>query len=356
VCTDDQEFTTVVGPLRSVEQFLAVFQDMLVAGRHDLRARLIDLAHISSAFRDPDSPAVGVIEHGSGQGFTVAAELQAELLVGHPAHRIKPLPELVCEPGYLFRAAADAHGRIVSLDRGGLARMQSSSPRVGAYSQASGARVAVLDTGVMGSGNAMVDFTSGSAVSMSSTDNHGHGSAVAQIISALSPAADIHAVRVLGPTDNTGTSFNVLAGLAYTLWSGLFDIVNASLTSTTTSPCDHSFGRSITYIVRTCQARSPNAVPLIVAAAGNVPAKRSGYPAVVAGAIVAMALEEDPAVVGGFKRASYNSMPPQPANEQEAFGGSKTDPVGTLTTSTGATEPLYGTSFAAAAITAAHLP
>jgi hypothetical protein len=357
MCTDDQKFTTIVGPRRSVEQLVEIFPKTAVAARHDLTSppQFIDLAQISSAFFDPESPAVAVIHHGRSKGFPVAAELQTELLIGDRYHGIHPLRDLLCEPGYLFRGAAVASGPAVALDPNGITRLRSSAPRVPSGGQADGTRVALLDTGAQSTSNTMVDFTSVPPVPTTSADDNGHGTAVAQIISTLSPGADIYPVRVLGPAGNTGPSYQVLAGLAYTLWSGLFDIVNASLTSTTSAPCDHSFGSSVGYVVQTCRNQNPR-MPLIVAAAGNDRTKKSGYPALVPGAIVAMALEQDPATVGGFKRASYNSTPPQPAKEEEAFGGSETDPIGTVLVNNGPSEPLYGTSFAAAAITAAYLP
>lgn len=359
MCTDDQTFTTVVGPRQSVEQLVEIFPKTAVAARHQLASppQLIDLVHILSAFSDSKSPAVAVIHHGTSQGFPVAAELQAELLAGDPHHGIGPLPDLLCEPGYLFRGAAVASGQAVTIYPNGITRLQSSAPQVLWNDRAGGSRVALLDTGALSTSNTMVDFTSVPPVpGMSADDKNGHGEAVARIISTLNPGADIHPVRVLGPARNTGPSYQVLAGLAYALWSGLFDIVNASLTSTTSAPCDHSFGSSVGYIVQTCRTQKPDSVPLIVAAAGNDNTKRSGYPALVPGAIVAMALEQDPATIGGFKRAGYNSTPPQPANEEEAFGGSDTDPIGMVAAGMSPSEPLYGTSFAAAAITAAYLP
>jgi hypothetical protein len=98
VCTDLQEFTTVVGPRRSVLKFversghpeppgLAARSTMpTVWQRHELvsPATLIDLAPLSDDFTEADSPAVAVVHHSGHSSFAVAAELQAELLVGDP--------------------------------------------------------------------------------------------------------------------------------------------------------------------------------------------------------------------------------------------------------------------------------
>jgi hypothetical protein len=104
-----------------------------------------------------------------------------------------------------------------------------------------------------------------------------------------------------------------------------------------------------------CASRDPAAVPVIVAAVGNDSTKRAGYPAIVPGAIVAMSLEEVPAGTGTFVPAQYNSAPPPAAVTRQAFGGSAGDPLGTVMRGAAST-PLYGSSFAAAAVTAAYLP
>jgi hypothetical protein len=365
MCTDDQQFTTIVGPRRSLTRLLEILPRTTVAFRHHLTSRptLIDLAAVPrddvtppGDFTHPYSPAVAVVFHEGSSSFAVADELQAELLVGNPGHLIDPVPDLLCEPGYLFGGTANIQGPNVTLMPNGVARMRSTAPTVSTAYRAAGARVAVLDTGVQGTGGAMLDFTVVPVEEKPWDDANGHGTAVATVISALNADASIHPLRVLGPATETGPSYQVLAGLAYALWSGSYDIVNASLTSTTSGPCELSLGTSIAYILRLCHTHSPNPVPLIVAAAGNASPKNCGYPARLPGAIVAIALEVNSAMAGSYRRASYNSIPPNHANEQEAYGGTETDPIGVVADENGSELPLYGTSFAAAAITAAYLP
>jgi hypothetical protein len=355
MCTDEQEFTTVVGPRRSVAEFVELFPRSNVADRHRIeQAQLIDLAGLSDAFLDPASPTVAVIEHAMGQSFSIAAELQAQFLAGDPYDGIDPLPELLFEPGFDFRATAAVPGPVVALDQNGFRRLQATMPQIPAGDRAAGLRVAVLDTGARNVVNDMVDFTQRPPVPVPSIDDNGHGTAVSEIISTLAPSADIHPLRVLG-AQATGPSYQVLAGLAYALWSAQFDIVNASLTSATSSMCEHSLGTSVSYIVRTCRAHKAGWLPLLVAAAGNDSRRPSGYPAVVPSALVALALEEDPPASGTFVPATYNSSPPHMAQQLEAFGGSSGDPIGNVTSGSTST-PLYGTSFAAAVVTASYLP
>ena len=140
-------------------------------------------------------------------------------------------------------------------------------------------------------------------------DGNGHGDAVSQIITALCPTADIFPLRVLGPISGTGPSYQVLAGLSLALFSGDFDIVNASLTTGAAAhKCENTFGRSVEYLVRMGQANAKNQLPIVVAAAGNGNPNQSGYPGVLPGAVVGIALEAD--ATGQLVRASYNSTTP----------------------------------------------
>lgn len=353
MCTDDQDFSTIVGPRSSVERLQEIFSKLLAYDRHDIsEPRVVDLSAVHDAFYDPASPTVAVVYHPEGEGFRVTASIQAELLGGHAFHGIPPMPELFCEPGYEYGAAAPVLGPHVQLDATGLQRLDSTAKSMSLAGVAVGNRVAVLDTGCRNSPNQMVDFRAGAPSRGPSDDDNGHGTAVAEVITSINANADLYPLRVLG-SNGKGRSYEVLAGVAYALWSGEFDVINASLTSATASPCEHALGTSIDYILRTA-ANAGRREPMIVAAAGNQNGKRSGYPAVLPGAVVAMALEGD--AIDGYTPAAYNSAPPLNANTQEAFGGSPTDPVGTVTPTGGSPGPLYGTSFAAAGITGALVP
>lgn len=354
MCIDEQPFTTVVGPRGSVERLIDMFGAFDVVGRLGLREppTLIDIAAIDRQFREKHSPAVAVIFHPEAKSFPVARRLQVELLTGAVGHKVSPIPDLLCEPGFEVRAAAPAAPPTVA--RAAIAHIRANVPTIAATDRAAGSRVALLDTGDLNASNAMVDFTVSPPMRVTTDDENGHGTAVAAIITGLNASAHIYPVRVLGPTKNTGLSYQILPALEYALWSGAFDIVNASLTTTPPGMCEQTLGASIDYIVQLCRAAN-RALPVIVAAAGNEHAKNCGYPAVVPDAVVAVALDEDTSSRGTYVRASYNSILPIPVKDEEAYGGSSANPIGSVTAS-GATTDLWGTSFAAAAITAAYLP
>jgi hypothetical protein len=88
-----------------------------------------------------------------------------------------------------------------------------------------------------------------------------------------------------------------------------------------------------------------------VTAAGNTPhARRLGYPALAPDAEVATGLDwngADPGYNVPTAWAGVNVIP--------AFGGTSADPFGQLTRPDGTTEAMFGTSFAAAVVSASHL-
>ncbi|WP_326658867.1 S8/S53 family peptidase [Streptomyces canus] len=299
--------------------------------------------------------------HHPGLGIPATAQLQAELMVGRGYPPIERFdypyypwgPQLLWEPGFEFQATHQ--GSVNNPDRPfdsvQLSELVGSAPTIPADRRAGGPRVAVLDTGVRGAGADMVDFINCAKQAVSTRpadDPHGHGSAVAQVIKAVQGGAEIHPIRVLNE-DNIGQSYEVLAGLMYALWSGQYHLINASLTTKKLGACATSLGRSIDHTVRYCSAMVN--LPMLVAAAGNDGSGTlSGYPARVPEAVVALALDN----TGG--RAAYNSTPPPGAVTAEAYGGSDTSPLGSLTHSTGSSISLWGTSFAAAVISGAYLP
>jgi len=130
----------------------------------------------------------------------------------------------------------------------------------------------------------------------------------------------------------------------------MFDVVNASLETATSGSCETSLGRSLNYLLSMCRAHSGHRLPVLVAAAGNDPNAPSRYPAILPGAVVAVALD------ASGNRASFNTPPRGGATVQEAFGGTQTDPLGDITRPGEPQEDLWGTSFAAGIVTGAYLP
>ncbi|MFE5489033.1 S8 family serine peptidase [Streptomyces virginiae] len=361
MCEDWAGYSTVVGPRWQIEWLIERWETLRTPDRLGIERPTMVRFHdvhreAAQRFEDDWSPAIAVAHHPPGFGMRATAQLQAELMQGprgrsafwdaRPYHEE---PHLLWEPGYRFRSAQQEVAGIPddAFDPDVLDALVQSAPAVPRGPTANGHRVAVLDTGVRGAAHDMIDFINCHDVGITTTpaaDPHGHGTAVASVITAVRSSADIHPLRVLRE-DNQGESYEVLAGLVYTLWSGAYDLVNASLTTDVSGQCATSLGRSVDYLLSYCSAEV--APPVLVAAAGNWgPAHASGYPACLPDAVVALATDDTGA------RASYNCTPPPGAIEEEAYGGSDAQPLGTLPDGT----RLFGTSFAAAAVSGAYLP
>src|SRR5215211_5992282 len=208
MCEDVEGYTTVVGPLWEVKQFRERWSEFATFQRFDLdqpEPRLIDLAelegHVGDQFRDGSAPAVAVVAHSAGVGFRFAAQLQAELLIGNDQRGLSRLPELLCEPGFRFQAAQGGGGPNPALDPQKLAQVVASAPAIPASDRVGGQRVALLDTGLQATPHTMVDFIDSYNQGVRSLplpdDQHGHGTAVAEIIQTTQPSADIYPLRVL---------------------------------------------------------------------------------------------------------------------------------------------------------------
>ncbi|WP_181810980.1 S8/S53 family peptidase [Streptomyces ipomoeae] len=349
MCEDRAEYSTVIGPQCQIWQLMERWDTLKTPGRLWIeRPSVVDLRGVDpeTAHRfDDESLAIAVAYHHSGLGIAAAAQLQAEAMV-EPEWG----SQLLWEPGYEFQSTHHADVGIPDhpFDESELALLVQSTPAVPAANRARGHRVAVLDTGLRDAHGDMLDFVRCDYAGIKTTptaDPHGHGTAVATVIKAVCGAADIHPIRVLNDK-NRGKSYEVLAGLIYALWSGAYDLINASLTTDAAGPCATSLGRSIDFILRYCSEKS--SLPVLVAAAGNFGrTAMCGYPARLPQAVVALAQDHT------GQRAEYNSTPPDWAFTQEAYGGSKARPLGHFNHPAAS---LWGTSFAAAAVSGAYLP
>ncbi|MEV5107968.1 S8/S53 family peptidase [Streptomyces massasporeus] len=356
MCEDTAGYSTVVGPRWQIDWLIENWQELRTPERLSIeRPSIVEFREAEREVTDRfggESPAIAVAYHHSGLGIPATAQLQAELMIA-PGGRLPfpyyPYPEgfqLLWEPGYQFHSANQGDGSIPDnpFDAAELDRLVQSAPTVPTGRQASGHRVAVLDTGVRGASHDMLDFIKCDNAGIRRTpaaDPHGHGTAVATVIKSVQGNAEIHPVRVLNEK-NKGQSYEVLAGLMYALWSGQYDLINASLTTDLSGPCATSVGRSVDYILRYCSAMAN--LPVLVAAAGNFGSKGAlcGYPARLPQAVVALAQDHT------GQRAPYNCTPLNGAITEEAYGGSETRPLGHPS--------LWGTSFAAGAISGAYLP
>jgi hypothetical protein len=346
----------VCGPRGQIELLLNEYWERLSSvGRFEVgRPRLLDLAEIDRNFRAPGSPAVAVVSHAPGVGIPFTRQLQVEFVAGSP--HFPGLPELICEPSYLFSGTRGGAGGPnatpqVHLDRERMTHLMGTLPQ--AKAPISHPCVALLDTGVDPEQNFghqrvdMVDFIGADIHGVREgpwTDPNGHGTAMAQIIQFVNPNACIHPIRVLNGA-NQGECFEILIGLQYALYSGQFACVTACLAAPATFDCASSLGRSIEWMLGYTHRHAQVGVPMVIAAGGNDgTGSHSQYLAQMAGVIVARALDEH------NQLAAYNSEPPPNAITESVYGGTAQQPIGTI-----GSDPLYGTSIAAAALTGAYM-
>lgn len=344
MCRPEAGFTTVVGTPGDLGRLRDAWEQLQTPRRLGLsQPQQIELSHLELY---SGHPQVAVITHEEGLAAQAADGLQAELLA-NPS-----LPTLLCEPGFFFRAAQQASlpgtgGPTVELDDDSVDAAVENRPYFPALT---GSKVALLDSGDTSATHDQIIFEGTKPQPCASDDKLGHGSAVAAIIRAVRPSADIYPVTVLRAAN--APSYDVLNGLIYCLWACQdFDIINASLSTEPLGDCPNALGLSLAYVMAV-RAKQGGNLPILVAAAGNTPdTEEAQYPALLPGAIVAIALDWH------GQLADYNAEIPEIGIEtQEAFGGTKNKPFGYIKVDGKPDEPIFGTSFAAAIVTAAHLP
>ena len=196
----------------------------------------------------------------------------------------------------------------------------------------------------------MADFVGGNPTWVKADDRHGHGTAVSELIRNLRPQADVVSVRVLDATLG-GQSHEILAAFAFCLSSSVtqFDLINASLSTQTANTCQITLGRSLAFLL-SLAAQSSGSVPVTVAAAGNTPTQQYlGYPATMPDVQVALADDWN------GRDAGYNvSTTGHVLSTERAYGGIAGDPFGIIKRQGQPDEEIYGTSFAAAVVTASR--
>jgi subtilisin family serine protease len=294
------------------------------------------------SFADPKCPTVGLIQHDPRLGHALAHRLQREF--DHDTKLLSHGPRVMCEPSFALDVASAGSGS-------GAPSVEYDPHRVqlaAATHRGDGRTVAVMDSGEATDGM-MVDFLRTAARELPSQDAFGHGTAVSGLIRALRDKAEVRAVRVI---DDYGRSDagDVLRAMIYCLWSGSFDVVNASLTSQLANSCETSAGAAFDFAIRLIEAEGGTVRTKLVAAAGNSTSRqRLGYPALLQGAEVAIAVDWD----GGDP--GYNvDVSGAPGVVTAAYGGTAASPYGWIRRSSG-DEAIWGTSFAAAALSASHL-
>lgn len=332
---------TFIGPRREINRIERAWSDIRESLALDAGPlERTDLRHLGPEF-DDNSPEVAVAFHEPHSPH-VAHRLQAFLLTSFGVQQV------LVESGYELRAVAASAGTFgsVRLDTGNW----PSSTVLTTVPSVSGYKVATLDTGDAGASRDMIVFLGGKPQVRKAADDNGHGSAVGDIIRNRVSQADIHPLQVSNSLGRC-RSYDVLSALIYALWSdNRFDVVNASLTTQLGSTCSASVGAGMDHVVALC-ASKPGPKPVVVAAAGNDPRKAIAYPALLSNAVVAFATDHN-----GLS-TTYNSTVPMatPVAKADAFGGTAGTPVGAFVQPGQPDVPFYGTSFAAAFVTAAYL-
>jgi hypothetical protein len=341
MCDLTAGFTTITGPFADVQFIEAQWPEISPSLEGISDPELRTLRDYGDAYFDGRCPAVLMIRHDPLLGSLVADRVDRAIRRNHA------FLDVVTEPGYYLAPAsppgAPAGGGVVTVSLANLHRVQVNPP---ARTGAGGHSVAVIDTGDADASATVIDFTQGNyPQQVSPVDDHGHGSAVAEIIRARNGAAVIESLRVC--TAGLAASVEMFLALTFALWpQGRFDVVNVSMTTQLAGQCETQLGKTIAAIADWCNLQGRGLGAQLVTAVGNLPQK-FGYPAAVEGAVIVEALDWSGSV------APYSTAAPVGAATWQASGGQNAlgQTLGTVTVN-GTTTDLVGTSFAAALITA----
>lgn len=368
MCDLSAKFTTVAGPRHRVEWFVRSWSRLTLPTGASLQEvgvhRVIypDLALLNgsrvdeeeSGYRDPYCGALAVVSHDSGRGSQVAGAINTALMTSDEACQTVGL---LVEPGHTFSARSGESDHDASQESrrpgphlDGLeqarARMADSPPVDG-----KGRRVAVLDSGDKDHEGTMLDFTSNALsgppwFARPAHDDSGHGTAVAAVIRAMAPQAEVTPFRVLGGKNKAGSSASVYLGLIAALWDERqFDVVNASFGVSAGTDCGTMLGRTFSYLMagRWKQRGRPLTPVLVVAAPTDIDQHLTS-PSDIPGARVVAAW--------GAKNtpADYCSRLKGKPDLDWAPGGTREEPLGRYYSAAAKSWPIYGTSFAAALV------
>jgi hypothetical protein len=343
VCDFETGYTTIVGPDGELRRLLERWDDVTgnfsVDGRRPTLVSLRD-HHLGHVFDDDRCPSTAVIWHQRRADPSIAHFIQARILANLGPSNI------LCEPGFRLELAGAFPPMGHPILRFDVERVSTARA---AIPFGAGRTVAILDTGDGYMPHDMIDFVGGSPSARPSEDGHGHGTAVAGLIHALRSSAQIVIGRVANESGRV-ESKDLFVALVWALWSGRHDVVNVSISSQLAGQCSTMLGGTLPHLLELCRRDGGAGRTRVVAAAGNgSDGQRIGYPALLPDVDVAVALDWTGAP------ADYNvDVSDFRGRVMTAFGGTESEPFGTITGPAG-TGPIYGTSFAAAVVTASHL-
>jgi Subtilase family len=333
-------YSTIVGSNRAVNQLIEHWKEFRAPVEAEIGAPIVaNLTVLDSDFADEGAPAVARIDHvGCPPG--IMGMLQAEIALKNIG--------VIVESGYSLSLSAIGKDKKASLPHVELNQVAVDAIDFGPLPPtAGGARVAVLDTGYLGDATKqMVDFLRGQPQRRRSSDDHGHGTAVSELIGAVAAPRGvqvaINPIRVVRAS--LTSSYEMLCGLAYATYSGAFDIVNVSLSIDLPAGCPTMLGTSMAFLVEKTRVMG-RPLPTLVTAAGNSTSNhRFSYPARLPTAVVVAAWDSS------GRPAQYNVDLPQEVQPCWASGGDDDVPFASVQRN-GHTASLFGTSFAAAVVT-----
>ncbi|MBM2620770.1 S8/S53 family peptidase [Actinoplanes sp. LDG1-06] len=375
------DFTTLAGPLERLTELIALWgrvtRDFSVPTDPPVllpvpassgldsgdSLRLAQVRH-GNAYQDPATAtataALGrAARHAGRKGVSspqVVAELEAALA------RLE-IRDVVAEEGYFYRPATTGTERYesawtVRLEEDRLrpfTSMQVPLPAgaLGADHRAAWPqrrRIILIDTGDQGA-SSQVGFATRTTLAEEPVDYNGHGTATGSLLRWAAPGAEVQSFRITESAQEAAESSIVLNALNVALQADRCEIVVLPLRADLTP--DQLGQRNLIARIAEHARKQNSRTPVVVCAAGNRgPDEFMSYPALLPGALVAVATDETQ------EPADYNcpAPPEMTVHVVPAFGGVVDRPVGHLLgtearTTTGAA--LYGTSFAAVLVAAA---
>ena len=345
---------TLVGRRRDLLDALERWRDLPAVAAMGLGLpQFYDLAKLGDAYASDNCSAVARVETPMQSPLVAAPLIQFELATLGL--------DIACEPAFSFGPATSANwaagGSLTWNSPGRYDEALRNLPNL--TNTAANNDIAILDSGWDNSAAQMFDVVNQTeVVEVTAIDDDGHGTAVTNLIEAAAKirnkAANVKVYRVM--TAGRGESHELFNAMALVLWHNPgYGIVNASVTTGQQhSDCASSLGGSLTRILRDALADGKT-LPKIVAAEGNWDPTRAsqqplGYPARMPSVTVARALDWN------GQDAPYCKGNVTGLTVASAMGGLDGDPLGTRTLSNGTSEQIFGTSFAAAFITASMLP
>lgn len=358
-------FSTMVGPLGSLERVIERWQELVEAADRAQpgRAALSNLdpprmLPQTDAFERtaPDALRVARLAHAIGQGPDVVARLGLQL-------SSSGFDDVTVEEGYLLYPAARTIHPPGPWSVAWNAETSDAAQRGQAIQLAPhllGAafandwpyprKVVVIDSGDDGAVT-QYGFTHEKSGPEHLVDHRGHGSAVGSLIRLVAPEAEVHSFRVIQPDDLAAESGIFLTALNEAVYpGGPFHVVAIPL-RVDIHPLDAGRGQSMVRIFSRA-ATSTAPAPVVVCAAGNKRGKATlmSYPAIVPGVVVATGRDWSGEI------AAYNCTVPDGLDvfTVSAPGGtSSTQALGSITRPGSRTEAAYGSSYATAFIAGA---